>query len=100
VSQRTVQSFEGGQKVPHCNGIAAMRRAIEMAGILFRFGETGDAAGIVRQSAYDDPCPLVFEKKGERCWHTSSTPGWLDTQSVKRSPTNYPGMDSSNAFAA
>src|SRR5271165_3601376 len=64
VSQRTVQSFERGQNVPHRNSIAAMRRAIEMAGILFLFGETGDAAGIVRQNADDDPCPLVCEKKG------------------------------------
>jgi hypothetical protein len=50
--------------MPHPNSIAAMRGAIEMAGILFLFGETGEAAGIVRQSADDDPRPLVFEKKG------------------------------------
>jgi hypothetical protein len=60
-----VQSFEGGQKMLHPNSIAAMRQAIEMAGILFLFGETGEAAGIVRQKADDDPRPLVFEKKGK-----------------------------------
>jgi hypothetical protein len=41
-----------------------MQRAMEMAGILFLFAETGEAAGIVRQDADDDPRPLIFEKKG------------------------------------
>jgi hypothetical protein len=50
--------------MPHPNRIAAMQRAIEMAGILFLFGETGEPAGIVRQKSDDDPRPLVFEKKG------------------------------------
>jgi transcriptional regulator with XRE-family HTH domain len=64
VSARTVQTFEGAQKPPHPNSIAAMQRAMEMAGILFLFAETGEAAGIVRQDADDDPRPLIFEKKG------------------------------------
>jgi hypothetical protein len=50
--------------MPHPNRIAAMRRAIEMAGILFLFSETGEAAGIVRQNSDDDPRSLVFEQKG------------------------------------
>ena len=50
--------------MPHPNRIAAMQRAIEMAGILFLFSETGEPAGIVRQNSDDDPRPLVFEKKG------------------------------------
>jgi hypothetical protein len=50
--------------MPHRNSIAAMRGAIEMAGILLLFGETGEAAGIVRQSADEDPRPLLLEKKG------------------------------------
>jgi hypothetical protein len=64
VSVRTVQSFEGGRKLPHPNSIAPMRRALEMAGILFLFGETGEAAGIIHQGEDDDPRPLIVEKKG------------------------------------
>jgi hypothetical protein len=61
--------------MPHPNSIAAMRGAIEMAGILFLFGETGEAAGIARQSADDDARPLVFEKKGENAGILRPTPG-------------------------
>jgi predicted transcriptional regulator len=55
VSQRTVQVFEGGQRMPHPNSIAAMRHAIEEAGIRLVFDRTGAAAGILRQEA--DGCP-------------------------------------------
>jgi hypothetical protein len=41
-----------------------MRGAIEMAGILLLFGETGEAAGIICQTADEDPRPLLLEKKG------------------------------------
>ena len=49
VSVRTVQVFEGGQRMPHANSIAAMRRAIEAAGIRLVFDRNGAAAGILRQ---------------------------------------------------
>ena len=64
VSLSTVHDFERGQRTPTANNLASMRRAIETAGILFLFGETGEAAGIIRQSADDDPRPLILEKKG------------------------------------
>jgi len=58
----------------HPNSIAAMRQAIEMAGILFLFRKTGEAAGIVRRTDDDDPHALVFDRKGNHagilrpCW--------------------------------
>ena len=51
VSERTVQVFESGQRMPHANNIAAMRRAIEEAGIRLVFDESGAATGILRQDA-------------------------------------------------
>jgi transcriptional regulator with XRE-family HTH domain len=51
VSERTVQTFEGGQKPPHPNSIAAMRGAIEAAGIRLLFDKNGAAAGVLRQDA-------------------------------------------------
>jgi hypothetical protein len=54
VSERTVQVFEGGQRMPHANSIAAMRRAIEEAGIRLVFDRNGAAAGILRQDADPD----------------------------------------------
>jgi DNA-binding transcriptional regulator YiaG len=54
VSQRTVQVFEGGQRMPHANSVAAMRRAIEAAGIRLVFDGNGTAAGILRQDANAD----------------------------------------------
>jgi DNA-binding transcriptional regulator YiaG len=54
VSQRTVQSFEGGQKMPHPNSIAAMRGAIEAAGVRLVFDKNGAAAGILRQDSDPD----------------------------------------------
>jgi hypothetical protein len=46
-----VQVFESGQRTPHANSIAAMRRAIEEAGIRLVFDRTGAAVGILRQGA-------------------------------------------------
>jgi hypothetical protein len=43
--------FESGQRIPHANSIASMRRAIEEAGIRLVFDRTGAAVGIVRQNA-------------------------------------------------
>jgi hypothetical protein len=40
--------------MPHANSIAAMRRAIEEAGIRLVFDRTGAAAGILRQDADPD----------------------------------------------
>jgi hypothetical protein len=51
VSERTVQTFEGGQKPPHPNSIAAMQRAIESAGVRLVFDKNGVAAGILRLDA-------------------------------------------------
>ena len=54
MSERTVQSFERGQKMPHPNSIAAMRRAIEAAGIRLVFDRKGGGAGILRRDADPD----------------------------------------------
>jgi ribosome-binding protein aMBF1 (putative translation factor) len=54
VSERTVQVFESGQRMPHANSVAAMRRAIEGAGIRLVFDQDGTAAGILRQDADPD----------------------------------------------
>ena len=43
VSLSTVRDFETGPRTLITNNIAAMRRAIEMGGILLMFGETGEA---------------------------------------------------------
>jgi DNA-binding transcriptional regulator YiaG len=51
VSVNTVRNFESGQKTPTANNLAAMRRAIEAAGIRLLFDRTGWAAGIARQDA-------------------------------------------------
>ena len=51
VSLRTVQAFEKGETAPIANNIAAMRRALQEAGIRLVFDRTGIAAGIARQDA-------------------------------------------------
>jgi DNA-binding XRE family transcriptional regulator len=51
ISVRTVHAFETGQTAPLANNIAAMRRALEEAGIRLIFDRTGMAAGIARQDA-------------------------------------------------
>jgi transcriptional regulator with XRE-family HTH domain len=51
VSVNTVRNFERGQKSLHSNSVAAMRQAIEAAGIRLLFENTGTAAGIRRQDA-------------------------------------------------
>src|SRR5260221_10363187 len=48
VALRTVASFERGQIIPRPNNLAAMRRAIEAAGVRLLFDESGFAAGIAR----------------------------------------------------
>jgi hypothetical protein len=54
VSLSTVQDFERGQRTPIANNIAAMRRAVEAAGIRLVFDRNGAAAGILRQDAEPD----------------------------------------------
>jgi transcriptional regulator with XRE-family HTH domain len=56
VSVNTVRNFERGQKPLHFNSIAAMRQAIEVAGIQLLFNENGVAAGIRSRPGSDlDP---------------------------------------------
>ena len=60
-----MQTFEGGQKAPHSNSIAALRNAIEAAGILLLYGETGEPAGIARKDVGGEVNTLMFNKTGE-----------------------------------
>jgi DNA-binding transcriptional regulator YiaG len=54
VSLNTVHEFEIGRRTTTANNIAAMRRAIEAAGIRLVFDQNGTAAGILRQDANPD----------------------------------------------
>jgi ribosome-binding protein aMBF1 (putative translation factor) len=54
VSLRTVAAFERAEISPQANNLAAMRRAIETAGIRLVFNRDGSAAGILRQDADPD----------------------------------------------
>jgi DNA-binding transcriptional regulator YiaG len=54
VSLRTVAAFERAEKTPQPNNLAAMRRAVEAAGILLVFDPDGTAAGILRRDANPD----------------------------------------------
>jgi transcriptional regulator with XRE-family HTH domain len=65
VSLSTVRDYETGTRTPIANNVAAMRRAIEMAGILLLFSENGGAAGIVRQNIEGHMDPLTFSQSGE-----------------------------------
>ena len=49
-----MQSFESGRKLPHPNRIAAMRLAIEAAGVRLVFDKSGRAAGVIREDAEID----------------------------------------------
>jgi transcriptional regulator with XRE-family HTH domain len=51
VSLRTVAAFERAEKTPQANNLAAMRSAIEAAGIRLVFDKSGAAAGILRRDA-------------------------------------------------
>jgi DNA-binding transcriptional regulator YiaG len=48
VSLSTVRDYETGQRTPIANNIAAMRRAIETAGIRLLFDKDGAALGVAR----------------------------------------------------
>jgi DNA-binding transcriptional regulator YiaG len=45
----TVRDFEAGRRQPIANNIAAMRHAIEEAGVCLLFDDTGKATGIELQ---------------------------------------------------
>lgn len=46
VSLRTLQAFEKGEKIPIANNLAAIRGAIEAAGVSLLFDTEGNATGI------------------------------------------------------
>lgn len=48
VSLRTVAAFERGTQNPRPNNIAALQRAVEMAGVRLLFDEQGEPAGVAR----------------------------------------------------
>jgi DNA-binding transcriptional regulator YiaG len=54
VSVRTVAAFERAEKTPQANNLAAMRRAIEQAGVRLVFNRDGTAAGILSNDADPD----------------------------------------------
>lgn len=51
IAKNTVYQFEAGLRSPTQNNIAALRRAIEEAGIRLVFDEDGAAVGICRHRA-------------------------------------------------
>lgn len=65
LSLSTVRDFGTGQRTPIANNIAAMRRAIEAAGMLLLVGDKGDAAGIVRREVGGDGSSLIFDRTGD-----------------------------------
>src|SRR5215471_2884423 len=54
ISLSTVRDFETARRTPTANNLAAMRRAIEAAGVRPVFDKNGSAAGILRQDAEPD----------------------------------------------
>jgi transcriptional regulator with XRE-family HTH domain len=46
VSLRTLQAFEKGEKIPIANNLAAIRGALEAAGVSLVFDQEGNATGI------------------------------------------------------
>ena len=61
VSERTVQTFESGQKLPHANSVAGLRHAVELAGIRFLFDEEGTGVGIARSDTRGELCTAKVE---------------------------------------
>ena len=53
VSVTSIRNFEGGNQV-HFNTVAALRRAIEAAGVRLLFDDKGEAAGIARSDTEGD----------------------------------------------
>jgi transcriptional regulator with XRE-family HTH domain len=50
VGLSTVRDFEKGERTPISQNLAAIRRAIEGAGIRLKFGENGEPMGIGKQA--------------------------------------------------
>jgi transcriptional regulator with XRE-family HTH domain len=55
VGLSTVRDFENGDRTPIPNNLAAIRRAIESAGIRLLFGSNGTASGITREDPASGP---------------------------------------------
>jgi transcriptional regulator with XRE-family HTH domain len=51
VGLSTVRDFEKGERTPIAQNLAALRRAIEEAGIRLVFSENGEPSGIGRQAS-------------------------------------------------
>jgi DNA-binding transcriptional regulator YiaG len=51
VSASTIRDFEAGRRIPHPNNLAAIRGALEAAGLSFQFAADGSALGIARAPA-------------------------------------------------
>jgi transcriptional regulator with XRE-family HTH domain len=66
VSLSTVRDFETRQRTPISNNIAAMRRAIETAGIRLLFDDSGNGAGVVLQNIGNPRASLRFDQTGDR----------------------------------
>jgi transcriptional regulator with XRE-family HTH domain len=54
IAKNTVYQFEAKLRTPTPNNVAALRRAIEAAGVRLLFNRDGSAAGILRQDADPD----------------------------------------------
>ncbi len=55
VALRTVAAYERGDQLPRPNNMAALRRAVEEAGVVLLFDSDGAPAGIARQGAHLNP---------------------------------------------
>src|SRR3954447_14801515 len=54
VALRTVAAFERGTQIPRPNNIAAIQRAIELAGVRLLFDQKGEPAGVAASDTSGD----------------------------------------------
>jgi transcriptional regulator with XRE-family HTH domain len=54
IAKNTVHQFEAKLRTPTPNNLAALRRAVEAAGVRLVFDRDGNAAGILRKGADPD----------------------------------------------